>query len=383
MKTHEIDNSYDPKKVILWQYQHAANLIALLSSCQQFFKLSTEKFWKRVYDEIFNFDTATEFGLWMWGLMLGKDRPKNKETGKPIDNDLWRRYLRCEMKRLVINGSSAEINEWLYEMFPPMYNEDGKMLDDEQGRSVYVIDNGLFAAGEPVDKNKLMTISFGFQIEDDNGTACLSDDEYMMLSEMPDFRPRPAAVYCDGQADIVKANETRILGFAVDFDGNDTTFIKDTCEDVSKAGGYSKEGQTKYNYAFKGNDPVIGKSVVTKPSSEDVAPVDALDEQGRGFKSKGLVGDGDKTPFPLETPGIYGAVSGGPYLGFNEYKHVSEEGGVESGGYPDADKREPKTPINSSAVPYGEDGKPAPFNNKGQFLENFDNGNVFGQSNEE
>ena len=72
MTNHVIDNSADEEfgKVILWQYDKAENLVALIKSFLGIHDSATKDLWDRMQKEL-DVDTASEFGLSILGSLLG------------------------------------------------------------------------------------------------------------------------------------------------------------------------------------------------------------------------------------------------------------------------------------------------------------------------
>ncbi len=72
MTNHTIDNSADGEfgKVILWQYDKAENLVALVKSFLGIHDSATKELWDRMQKEL-DVDTASEFGLSILGSLLG------------------------------------------------------------------------------------------------------------------------------------------------------------------------------------------------------------------------------------------------------------------------------------------------------------------------
>ena len=72
MTNHVIDNSADEEfgKVILWQYDKAENLVALIKSFLGIHDSATKDLWDRIQKEL-DVDTASEFGLSILGSLLG------------------------------------------------------------------------------------------------------------------------------------------------------------------------------------------------------------------------------------------------------------------------------------------------------------------------
>jgi len=56
---------------ILWQYQNAPNITALLQAKQDVWDTDFTDFWEDFYTNIFNLQTANDFGLAVWAIILG------------------------------------------------------------------------------------------------------------------------------------------------------------------------------------------------------------------------------------------------------------------------------------------------------------------------
>jgi hypothetical protein len=63
----------DLKKAILWQYQEAVSLIGLVEVMQHGYDVTHKNFWEKWFNDVFNVDTATTFGLHLWMRILGID----------------------------------------------------------------------------------------------------------------------------------------------------------------------------------------------------------------------------------------------------------------------------------------------------------------------
>lgn len=127
MNIAKIDNSVfnEIGNVILWQYDKAWNLISTIRLFQLFFDISTKSFWDRWIIDVFcqfekddsgeyKYD-ATEFGLSVWGIILGVPRAiiNNGGTETPISIDLYRRLLEGKFRIMNSNHSSKAICEYL------------------------------------------------------------------------------------------------------------------------------------------------------------------------------------------------------------------------------------------------------------------------------
>ena len=94
MTNHTIDNSADGEfgKVILWQYDKAENLVALIKSFLGIHDSATKNLWDKMLTEL-DVDTASEFGLSILGSLLGV--PWIEHDGSRMSVDLYRRWIKA------------------------------------------------------------------------------------------------------------------------------------------------------------------------------------------------------------------------------------------------------------------------------------------------
>lgn len=140
----DFDSSLNLMVAILWQYEDAEKLKAIISAKQAWVNDNQRDFWSSWYTEVFNIDTANAFGLSVWARIL--DAPlkitvspqtkkipfgfgsfnKNFNRGNfGIDSD-QSQGLSIEQQRLVIRFryfqitttcSIPEVNSFLKDMF--------------------------------------------------------------------------------------------------------------------------------------------------------------------------------------------------------------------------------------------------------------------------
>ena len=87
MKIQEFDYLIDILEFLLWQYNSATSLTSLLNSKQSWYDTNVTGFLNEWYNDVFNLDTADDFGLAVWAIilnfpLLGEVNPD--EPGKPI-----------------------------------------------------------------------------------------------------------------------------------------------------------------------------------------------------------------------------------------------------------------------------------------------------------
>jgi len=142
---------------ILWQYNEAEHLQALLNYKQVWYNTNQTEFWTNWYNDVFNLQTANEFGLRVWSIILDLPLQNDSENNdKPIfgfsfydlivnftrgnfasngglglDIDELRILLQLRYFRLVTNCSIPEANRFfnfVFKKFPgSAYLLDGNM----------------------------------------------------------------------------------------------------------------------------------------------------------------------------------------------------------------------------------------------------------------
>lgn len=65
------DFSVDLLQALLWQYNNAENLQAIIGAKQDWYNDNQQAFWQAWINNVFNLHTANEFGLAVWSIILG------------------------------------------------------------------------------------------------------------------------------------------------------------------------------------------------------------------------------------------------------------------------------------------------------------------------
>jgi len=71
MKIQAFDYSVNLMRALLWQHNDAARLQGLLQSKQDWYNENQSAFWSDWFDDVFNLQTANDFGLAVWAIILG------------------------------------------------------------------------------------------------------------------------------------------------------------------------------------------------------------------------------------------------------------------------------------------------------------------------
>jgi len=152
------DYSLNLLKAMLWQYNDAARLEALIQQKQDWYDAEYSGFWSEWVRDVFDLRTANDFGLAVWAIIL--DLPlavaaTPDDPGKPLwgfgqyfegfENgnfaSLSGTALTVEQKRIVLRlryfqlftrGTVPEVNAFLAQLFPtqgPAYVVDGLNME--------------------------------------------------------------------------------------------------------------------------------------------------------------------------------------------------------------------------------------------------------------
>lgn len=71
MKIEVIDSTINTDEVLLWQYNNATNLQAIIENRKTWIDKNFKQFFNDFYKDIFDLSTANDFGLSVWAVILG------------------------------------------------------------------------------------------------------------------------------------------------------------------------------------------------------------------------------------------------------------------------------------------------------------------------
>ncbi len=125
----EYNLSVDFLKHVIWQYSTANKLNSLVSAKENWYLANHQEFWQNWVTQVLSIETATDFGLNIWGNWL--QVPRTYEINgvmTTLDTEQYRLLLRGRLFLLRMRGSIPEINEYL------------KLIFSDSGRA-YIQDN--------------------------------------------------------------------------------------------------------------------------------------------------------------------------------------------------------------------------------------------------
>lgn len=158
-----IDNTDrgDIERTILWQYDNATNLIAIINIFKDFFKYAITDFWDDFitkHTDLFADDeNISDYGLALWGKAIGVPRLtyKDGDEVKYLNSALYRSVLKA---RLILSTKSATLKDYA-DFITAIFGEN----------KVTVIDTGKMSLS--VVKNDGVTLTTDEQVLVDNVDA--------------------------------------------------------------------------------------------------------------------------------------------------------------------------------------------------------------------
>ena len=203
----QIDTNANLLRAILWQYEGAENLRQIVEAEQAWFDGAQVEFWESWIRDVFNFNTANDFGLAVWSRILDIDlgidvsaSPDEPCFGfgqynENFENGNFSRVrggtvsLTTDQKRLVIRLRYAQLTT------RPTVPNINRILSDvfaDFGGSAYVTDN------------QDMTIDYQFNF--------LIPSSLRFILEKYDLLLRPSTVgYTYNETNVLVFNETALI----------------------------------------------------------------------------------------------------------------------------------------------------------------------------
>lgn len=125
----EYNPSIDFEKHIFWQYNNAQALNSLINLKQDWYNTNQVEFWQNWIGNVLNIATANDYGLAIWGTLLGIPRIYQVNgSNLSLSTEQFRKVILARLKLIHMRGTVPEINALL------------KFLFSDYGKA-YVIDN--------------------------------------------------------------------------------------------------------------------------------------------------------------------------------------------------------------------------------------------------
>lgn len=125
----EYNPSLDFQKHIFWQYNNAPAINSLVNSKQSWYNINQTQYWLDWVNNVLNINTANDYGLAIWGILLGIPRTYLVDgENVSLTTNQFRTVILARLKLLKMRGTVPEINSLL------------KFLFGKYGKA-YVVDN--------------------------------------------------------------------------------------------------------------------------------------------------------------------------------------------------------------------------------------------------
>lgn len=185
----QFDFAVDLLRALLWQYNDAENLQAILEAKDAWYVENQQQFWEDWFTNVFNLETANDFGLNVWSIILGQ--PIYINNGPQPQGQI---FGLGEFNQNLTNGNFGSQNGYSYQFSTP-YARLLLQLRYFQ----------LTSAGTVPEINRMLKYLFGSNY----GPAFLVDDhdmtqrylfgftipsEMLLMFNSFDILPRPAGV---------------------------------------------------------------------------------------------------------------------------------------------------------------------------------------------
>lgn len=111
---------------IIWQYEDAEKLKGLILAKNEWYSKNLNDFWQKIVNDFLNIQTATDWGLNLWGQILQVSRSYNVNGEiTTLSTEFYRRVILGKLQLIRSNGTAPEINKYLNFIFSPYVTENG------------------------------------------------------------------------------------------------------------------------------------------------------------------------------------------------------------------------------------------------------------------
>ena len=115
---YQYDPSIDLLKHIFWQYNNAPAFNSIINAKQSWFNTNQTKYWQDWVNNVLNITTANDYGLAIWGILLGI--PRTYLVGgnsMSLSTDQYRAVILARLRLIKMRATVPEINSLLQFLF--------------------------------------------------------------------------------------------------------------------------------------------------------------------------------------------------------------------------------------------------------------------------
>lgn len=115
---YQYDPSIDLLKHIFWQYNNAPAFNSIINAKQSWFNTNQKEYWLDWVNNVLNITTANDYGLAIWGILLGIPRTYMVNgDSMSLSTDQYRAVILVRLRLIKMRATVPEINSLLRFLF--------------------------------------------------------------------------------------------------------------------------------------------------------------------------------------------------------------------------------------------------------------------------
>lgn len=115
---YQYDPSIDLLKHIFWQYNNAPAFNSIINAKQSWFNTNQKEYWLDWVNNVLNITTANDYGLAIWGILLGIPRTYIVNgDNMSLNTDQYRAVILARLRLIKMRATVPEINSLLQFLF--------------------------------------------------------------------------------------------------------------------------------------------------------------------------------------------------------------------------------------------------------------------------
>lgn len=142
-KNYNLSFDFNFSQSLIWQYDNSPNFAAYIQKMQDFYDESTGDLWSNWINDVLNIQTANEYGLTLWGLLLNLERPVYVDSSNntvPIPTEAYRLLLNAKIYKNSHKPSFQNCNSFIRNIFFDHPNNNSYVIDNQDMTIRYVVD---------------------------------------------------------------------------------------------------------------------------------------------------------------------------------------------------------------------------------------------------
>lgn len=187
----EYDPTIDFEKHVFWQYNNAPAFNSLVNAKQDWYNTNQVQYWNNWVNDVLNIKTANDYGLAIWGIILGIPRTYMVNgNDMSLSTSQYRAVILARLQLLHMRATIPEINKLLNFLF----SKYGKayVIDNHDMTLTYKLDFNLSPLQIAVLQNvtllprpagvEISIVTLGDEVFGFNGSNALPFDQARFAS---------------------------------------------------------------------------------------------------------------------------------------------------------------------------------------------------------